>query len=896
MFGFLRVPGVGQLCALERIPFRCTHSSPPTGGQPNQARVVVAGAGLLGNSVAYHLADNGWTNVLVLDQGRIGSGTSHFGSGTIGLFKPTPERNIVEESLKLYQKLQQQGHAIGLRKCGSLNLAQTHDRMIALQRRTAYILPTGSVQCELVDSETAKKLHPFLNTDDLQGAVYVPDDCIADPAAVVQVLASEAKRKGVKYFEGCQVKYIHTKNGRVDSIETDVGIIKCEYFVNCSGMWARELGLHCKPPVRIPAYPAQHYYALTPSLNLPTDDDNLLPCVRDYDANLYARQYDQSLLVGWFEKEAKPAFEDTKDIPKAWQEYLNQDPAHCAPLWEKAADRLTVLRDIPMPELRNSPDNFTPDGRLIFGESAEVEHYFVACGMNGNPLQGSGGVGKALAEWIISGTPTIEMLPFNVQRFLDLHNNRQYLQQRIREVVGRQYAILYPNQSEYKFARKLRCSPLYSVLEARGAVFGTKMGYERALYFDADYRRGDPLPTLPGGSFYKPKFFSSMEKEYQACAQHVGIIDISSFSKIEIKPGIQTDTGSGENAVLSYLQMMCANDVNITVGHIVHTGMLNEGGGYENDCMLIRQSEDSYFMISPSSQQTRIYQWMSRNLPSDASVQLNDVTSMYTVINVVGPKSTLLMSELSNSDVRLAPFTYRKLNVGYASDVMIMSFTHTGMPGYCLYVPSEYALHVYDRLMTVGRDYGVRDVGTLTQRFLRIDRFIPFWGDELTSMTTPFEAGVFYSVRLDISQLKKKENFIGRQALEAQKRDGIQKRLVLFHVEDIDIEKDVWPWGGEPLYRNGEFCGTVTSAGYGFGTEKLVCLGYISRPKTSPVTVITTEFIMDKDAVYHIDIAGKRFRLTQHVHPIAAMSQSNERKDHSKSYRPTVMKIKKQYR
>ncbi|XP_058058106.1 pyruvate dehydrogenase phosphatase regulatory subunit, mitochondrial-like isoform X2 [Anopheles bellator] len=885
MYKLLRFPG-RPVC--ERLTFCHSHSE--AASSPGQARVVVAGAGLLGNSVAYHLADNGWNNVLVLDQSKIGSGTSHFGSGTIGLFKPTPERTLIEESLKLYQKLHRQGHDIGLRKCGSLNLAQTHDRVIALQRRAAYILPTG-MQCELVDSATAKRLHPFLHTDDLQGAVYVPDDCIADPAAVVQVLAGEAKRKGVKYFEGCQVKYINTKDGRVDSIETDVGTIKCEYFVNCSGMWARELGLRCKPAVRVPAYPAQHYYALTPSLNLPTDDDNLLPCVRDYDANLYARQNDQSLLVGWFEKEAKPAFDDTKDIPKAWQEYLQEDYSHCAPLWEKAVDRLPVLRDLTMPAMRNSPDNFTPDGRLIFGESAEVKNYFVACGMNGNPLQGSGGVGKALAEWIISGTPTIEMLPFNVQRFLDLHNNRQYLQQRIKEVVGRQYAILYPNQSEYKFSRKLRCSPLYSVLEARGAVFGTKMGYERALYFDSEYRRGDPLPTLPQGSFYKPKFFQFMEKEYQACAQHVGIIDISSFSKIEIKPGIQSDTVSGENAVLSYLQMMCANDVNTSVGHIVHTGMLNESGGYENDCMLIRQTEDSYFMISPSSQQTRIYDWMSRNLPTDASVQLNDVTSMYTVINVVGPKSTPLMSELSNSDVRLAPFTYRKLNVGYASDVMIMSFTHTGMPGYCLHVPSEYALHVYDRLMRVGRDYGVRDVGTLTQRFLRIDRFIPFWGDELTSMTTPFEAGVFYSVRLDSSQLKKKENFIGRQALEAQKRDGLRKRLVLFHVEEIDIDKDVWPWGGEPLYRNGEFCGTVTSAGYGFGSEKLVCLGYISR-RTG---MITTEFIMDKDAVYHIDIAGKRFRLTQHVHPKVTMAHPTERQDLRKSYRPTVMKVKQQY-
>lgn len=274
----------------------------------------------------------------------------------------------------------------------------------------------------------------------------------------------------------------------MDSVETDIGTIKCEYFINCSGMWSRELGLKCKTPVCIPAYPAQHFYALSSNLNLPAD--NLLPCVRDYDSNMYVRQLEKEMLVGWFEKEAKPAFESTKDIPKEWKTQLDHNfTKHCCSLWEKAVQRIPLLKDTIQPNVTNSPDNFTPDGRCMFGETAEVKNYYVACGMNGNPLQGSGGVGKALAEWIVSGTPTIEMLPFNIQRFLHLHNNRQYLQQRIKEVVGRQYAILYPNQSEYKYSRKLRCSPLYSVLETRGAVFGTKMAYERALYFDTDYER-----------------------------------------------------------------------------------------------------------------------------------------------------------------------------------------------------------------------------------------------------------------------------------------------------------------------------------------------------------------------------------------------------------------------
>ncbi|KAL1396664.1 hypothetical protein pipiens_010367 [Culex pipiens pipiens] len=727
-------------------------------------------------------------------------------------------------------------------------------------------MPAG-LYCELSDAETVRNLHPLLNVDGIQGAVYVPKDCIADPALVLDVLAKLSKQAGVKYFENCRVEFVNTKGGRVESLETDIGTIKCEYFINCTGMWSRELGLRCKRPVRIPAYPAQHFFAVTAGLNLP--EAKLLPrpatttrtCTRDNSA---------AMMVGCSRKRPNPPSKTSKISRKTGRNTSRTARPTIGNHVGQGGGPDLPFQNSGAPTITNSPDNFTPDGRWIFGETAEVKNYYVACGMNGNPLQGSGGVGKALAEWIVNGTPTIEMLPFNIQRFLDLHNNRQYLQHRIREVVGRQYAILYPNQSVQI------CPP--------------KMAYERALYFDSDYERGSPLPTMPPGSFYKPKFFKHMQKEYYACAHHVGIIDISSFSKIEIKPGVRSGD-SDRNSVLEYLQKMCANDVDIEIGHIVHTGMLNERGGYENDCMLIRQSRDHYFMISPSSQQTRIYDWMSRNLFADASVKLNDVTSMYTVINVVGPKATQLMNELSNSNLKLQPFIYKKLNVGYASDVMIMTFTHTGMPGYCLYVPSEYALHVYNRLMTIGRDYGARDVGTLTQRYLRIDKFIPFWGDELTSLTTPFEAGVVYS----ISQLKKKASFIGRAALEQQKQQGLTKRLVLFHLEDIDVDKDVWPWGGEPLYRNGEYCGTVTSAGYGFASEKLVCLGYINRSTRDTSKIITNEYIMDKSAVYHIDIAGRLFRLTQHIHPKAALGQALAEREASKTYRPTVVKFKKQF-
>ncbi|KAH1023474.1 hypothetical protein HUJ04_012674 [Dendroctonus ponderosae] len=640
-------------------------------------------------------------------------------------------------SINLYKKLQNMGYNVEMKQCGSLNLAQTKDRLIALKRRVAYNLPTG-LHCELLSNTEIQRKHPYLRVDDLEGGVWVPDDAVINPKAICDALALLAQKGGANYIENTTVTNVLTNNNCVQGVETDKGIIQCEYFVNCAGMWARELGLHCDPKVRIPAYPAEHFYATADQ-----DMKHPLPVVRCYDSYTYAREYQNGLMVGWFEPEAKPAFEKGR-VPKDW------------------------------------------------------------------PKHGAGGIGKAISEWIIEGEPRQDLLPFILQRFLNVHNSRHYLKQRIKEVVGRHYSILYPFQCEYKYARELRCSPLYSVLKTRGAVFGIKMAYERALYFDSTYEKGQQL-KMPQGTFFKPKFFDFVKEEYLACIEGVGIIDMSSFSKIEIKsPG---------NEALQYLQRICSNDIDVPVGSIVHTGMQNVRGGYENDCMLVRQTANR--------------------------VDLNDLTSMYTVLNVVGPKSTQLLSELSNSDVKVAPFSYMKVNVGYASDVMVMSFTHTGEPGYCLYIPSEYALHVYYKLMTVGRDYGVRDVGVLTQRYMRLERFIPFWAEELNSFTTPYEAGNDWS----------KEGFIGKEALQNQSVTGVRKRLVFFHFNNIDPDVDIWPWGGEPLYRNNEFVGTVTSAGYGFSANKLICLGFISKPAKVENRIVTRDYILAKDAVYEVDIA-----------------------------------------
>ena len=475
--------------------------------------------------------------------------------------------------------------------------------------------------------------------------------------------------------------------------------------------------------------------------------------------------------------------------------------------------------------------------------------------MNGNSLQGAAGVGKAVADWIVKGYPPRNMLPFEVQRFTAQHNNSRFLSERAKEVVGKHYELQYPLVSEFKYGRKIRSSTIHSELEARGAVFGEKMGWEIALYFDTYHHREDPPSELPDGSFAKPEFLDYIEEEYRVCREGVGLIDMSSFAKFIVK---------GEEAsVVKYLQNLCSNDVDILVGGIIPTGMQNEGGGYENDCLLVRRDDNSFFMVSPTQQQTRILEWMENHLPEDNSVGLQDVTSMYTVLSLAGPKSKDLMEELSGENMNMDPFTYREVNVGYASGVMVMAVTNTGEPGYSLYIPSEFALQIYDNLMKVGRDYGIRNVGQLAMRFLRVEKFIPFWAEELDSVTTPNEVNRTFKVKFD------KESFIGKDALLKQKEEGILKRLVQFHLEDFDKDEDIWPWSGEAVYRNEEFVGSVTSSAYGFTLNKMVALGFVENKDslTGEPLPVEASWINEEDTKWTIDIAGKMVPVSVHLHP-----------------------------
>lgn len=445
---------------------------------------------------------------------------------------------------------------------------------------------------------------------------------------------------------------------------------------------------------------------------------------------------------------------------------LNADWDHFHTLFHELLRRMPALATVPLDRLCNGAEAFSPDCKWILGEAPECQHYLVAAGMKTVGISAAGGVGRAIADQIVHGESPLDLYELDISRFLGLHNNRKFLRERVTEVPGMHYEMPYPFH-EFSTGRQLRMSPIYPALRDQGAVFGETMGYERPNYFEKEQQQPQQHSTSRASSvsasaaaaaakksfrsssnhtFGKPDWFDIVADEYAACRERVGLSDYSSFTKIDLwSPG-------GE--VVDFLQYMCSNDMDVPIGAIVHTGMQNRHGGYENDCSMARLAPNHYMMIAPTIQQTRCKTWIERHLPAGGAVQLSDVTSMYTAICVLGPFSRRLLAELT--DVDLSPqnfpfFTFKEIDVGQANGVRAMNLTHTGELGYVLYVPNEFALHVYERLWEAGGRYKMQNAGHYATRTLRIEKFYAYWGQDLDTFTTPMECGRAWRVKFDVS-------------------------------------------------------------------------------------------------------------------------------------------------
>ncbi|HEY5110100.1 MAG TPA: FAD-dependent oxidoreductase [Acidimicrobiales bacterium] len=776
---------------------------------PGRAQVVIIGGGILGTSVAYHLTRLGWTDVVLLEQGQLSSGTTWHAAGLLGQLRATEGgTRLVQYSAQLYSELEREtGLATGFKRCGGVTVARTEERMVQL-RRTAATADVYDLECELITSERAKELYPVLAIEDLVGAIWLPGDGTANPVDVTASLARGARDKGARVFERTRVVGIDQERGRVTGVVTDLGRIEAEVVVNCAGQWAKAVG--ALAGVNVPLHSAEHFYVVSEQIEGVHPN---LPILRDPDGYTYFKEEVGGLVIGGFEPEAKPwVAPDQLPYPFEFQ-LLDEDWDHFSVLMESALLRIPALHDTGIRKFYNGPESFTPDNQFIVGEAPELRNFFVGAGFNSVGIASAGGAGRALAEWIVEGEPTVDLVAQDIRRFAPFNGNNQWLHDRVGEILGLHYEIPWPNR-ELVTARPFRRSPVYHLLEESGALFGSKMGWERANVFAPAGQE----PVL-GYTWDKPAWLPWSAEEQKRTRSSVTLFDETSFGKLHI---------AGRDAE-TVLQRLCTADVGVPVGRSVYTGMLNRRGGYEADVTVTRLAHDRYLLVTGSASVLRDLAWIERHVGLDEHVAVVDVSSSYAVYGLMGPGARDLLQRLTRSDLSDGVFPFaasREIDLGH-STVRATRITYVGELGWELYVPTEFAVGVYQDLFEAGADVPLTGAGYYAINSLRLDKGYRAFGADLTPDHNPVEAGLRFTCKLGTDI-----DFVGRQAVERAVAEGPRRRLVSFRLAD----PDPMMWGGELVLRDGQVAGQVTSVAWSATLDACVGLAYVWRPDREPVT------------------------------------------------------------
>ncbi len=801
---------------------------------PAHARAVIIGGGVSGCSVAYHLAERGWTDIALLERKRLTSGTTWHAAGLIGQLRANENMTrLAKYSADLYRRLEAEtGVATGFRMVGSLTVALTEDRRQEVRRQASLARAFGVVVNE-VGSDEVKALYPHVNVEDMLAAVHLPGDGQCDPANIAMALARGARMKGVKITEGARVTAVTESDRKVTGvdweIEGETGHTSAEIVINCGGMWARELA--ARSGVTLPLHACEHFYLITE----PVDGIGHLPVLRVPDECAYYKADAGKMMLGAFEPKAKPWGMD--GIPEDFEfDTLPEDYEHFEPILELAMNRVPLFQTAGIHTFFNGPESFTPDDRYYLGEAPDLDGYWVAAGYNSIGIVSSGGAGMALAEWIDEGRAPFDLWDVDIRRAQSFQRNRRYLKERVSETLGLLYADHYPFR-QVESARGVRRSPVHEHVRERGAVFGETAGWERANWFalegqEREYRH----------DWQRQNWFRNQRDEHMAMREGVGLLDMSSFGKIRVD-------GPG---ALGFLQRVFAGDLDSPAGTITYGQMLNERGGIECDLTVTRLGEAAFLLVVPAATVQRDLAWLRRHLGDDAAVIL-DVTAAEAVFPLMGPRAREVMQAVSPDDFSNAAFpfgTAREIELGMGL-ARAHRISYVGELGWEIYAPTDQAAHVFETLLDAGEEFGLRLAGLHAMDSCRIEKAFRHFGHDITDEDHVLEAGLGFAVRTGA-----KEAFVGRDAVLRKREEGLKRRLVQFMIED----PDPMLFHNEPLVRDGEIAGIVTSANYGHALGGAIGMGYVPCEGESAETVLASR--------YEIEIAGNRVRAAASIAPM----------------------------
>jgi 4-methylaminobutanoate oxidase (formaldehyde-forming) len=609
---------------------------------PSSAKIVIVGGGIVGCSVAYHLGKMGLTDVLLLERGKLTSGSTWHAAGLVGQLRSSANiTQLLGYSVDLYDRLEREtGLATGWKRNGGLRLACNAERWTEVKRQATTATSFG-LEMHLLTPKEAQELWPLMQVDDVVGAAFLPTDGQASPSDITMSLAKGARMGGVAIAEGVAVTAIEVENGRVRGVVTSKGRVKCDKLVICAGQWSRELGRMAG--VNIPLVSVQHQYLITEAIPGVTPD---LPTLRDPDRLTYWKEEVGGLVMGGYEPNPIPWA--VEGLPQTFEfQLLDSDLDHFEPLLELAAGRVPAMETAGVKEFINGPESFTPDGNFILGEAPEVRGIFVGAGFNAFGIASGGGAGMVLAEWVAKGEPPYDLWPVDIRRFGPNHLDTAWVRTRTLEAYAKHYTMAWPFE-EYRSGRPLRRSPLYDRLKAQGACFGEKLGWERPNWF-ADLAGGETPEDVY--SYGRQNWFAAVGREHRACRERVAVFDQTSFAKFAL---------SGRDAERA-LSWIAANDVTKPPGHLVYTQMLNARGGIECDLTVGRLSETEYYIVTGTGFATHDFDWISRSIPEGLDARLSDVTSSRAVLSVMGPRARDVLQALTDHDLSNAAFPFGRI-------------------------------------------------------------------------------------------------------------------------------------------------------------------------------------------------------------------------------------------